>query len=231
MFLGKLKHLLFDTRMPYVVLALIAIGGAGFEVNMIKHQNIQANRILRVWHGDNVKKVHKNHQTIFKYRTQLNAMSDEKNTYLTQSMMSSLIKQEYSKGDFNVKHTKLPNLSKDPQYIRMSTAMMKQTDYDNDRIDHLTQDIHADEQGMRYDHNHGWFTNAEHPQKAKVFTDMTYNGGGAGVLIFIALWFVFCTANFKNIHYKHLKEANAEKSHKKLVSEYGDAEGFNKSDN
>lgn len=231
MLFKKLKHLLFDTRMSYAIIAIIAVGSADFEVNTIRHQNIQANHILRIWHGENVRKVHDNQQKIFKYRTQLNAMSDEKNTYLTQSLMSSLIKQEYNKADFNIKHVKMPNLSKDPQYMQMSQSMMKQTDYDNGRIDSLTQDIHADRQGIKYDHNHDWFTNATHPQKAQQFTDMAYTGGGAGILIFLALWFVYCTANFKNIHYKHLKEAEAEKNHNKLVSEYGDDEGFNKSDN
>lgn len=206
----KLKHLFTATRFPYALVAGIAIVGFGFEAFNLQSENQVANRTLRHWHIENVAKVNQNRQKIFKYRTQLNAMSDEKNAYLNRALVASLLKQEQIGNGLSAKHTKTPRLMSDPKYMKMNEGMMRQTDYDDGRIDSLTHDIHAEQRAIRYDHNHDASTNAEHPQKAKIFTDMAYNGGGAAIILIIALMYIFKTADFNNIQYRKHQNAKEE---------------------
>lgn len=229
--MARVKHLFTKTRFPYIIIFLIItliIIGSLFKINGM---NPQANQVLHHWHTENVEKIDRDQHKIFRYRAELSALSDEHNAYLMQNMFSQMMNNQQRKKN------KVPHLRYDPKYMSLNSHIMKIDDLDEGHIHNLNVAIEHYRKQNRYSHNHSTSTNAFHPLKAPVFTNMTELGGGIAILLIIDLYVLVYTVKFKDIQLKKFKEAQIEKKQQAeeakrqhYIKEYGDDRGFKEND-
>lgn len=189
----KIMH----SRFPYILGFVIIACGIWFMYGKAQQNNGLVNQDLIIIHRVRSHRVHVDQDKIFKYRTQLSAMSDQHMMYL-------------------LHHPKLKKHLQHAQYMKMTQSMMRINDTDSTRIANLQHDINVDRDRLRWEHPHKMSTNATRPQNLKPYGGLAQTCVAMIIMVILDLYFLVKIVRFKDDRMSKLQESEKIKAYQMM---------------